>query len=39
MKKVFKYLIFIKKKYDGDLSDNVGNSIDVHMSWINEENK
>ena len=29
----------IKKKYDGDLSDNVGNSIDVHMSWINEENK
>ena len=29
----------IKKKYDGDLSDNVGNSIDVHMSWINEEDK
>ena len=29
----------IKKKYDGELSDNVGNSIDVHMSWINEEDK
>lgn len=29
----------IKKKYDGELSNNVGNSIDVHMSWINEEDK
>lgn len=29
----------IKKKYDGELSNNKGNSIDVHMSWINEEDK
>lgn len=29
----------IKKKYDGELSNNIGNSIDVHMSWINEEGK
>lgn len=28
----------INKKYD-ELSDKEGNSIDVHMSWINEENK
>lgn len=32
-------LFDIKKKYDGELSNNVGNSIDVHMSWINEEEK
>jgi len=32
-------LYSIKKKYDGELSNNVGNSIDVHMSWINEEDK
>lgn len=29
----------IKKKYNGELSDTIGNSIDVHMSWINEDDK
>ena len=32
-------LFDIIKKYDGELSNNTGNSIDVHMSWINEEDK
>lgn len=29
----------INKKYSGDLNNSIGNPIDVHMSWINEENK
>jgi len=29
----------IIKKYTGDLSNNVGMPIDVHMSWLNEEGK
>jgi len=29
----------IVKKYDGDLTNKVGQPIDVHMSWISEEGK
>jgi SAM-dependent methyltransferase len=29
----------IVKKYSGELTHNVGNAIDVHMSWISEEGK
>lgn len=29
----------IIKKYSGDLSNNVGMPIDVHMAWLNEEGK
>ena len=29
----------IVKKYDGKLSDDVGKSINVHMSWISDEGK
>lgn len=29
----------IIKKYDGDLTNTVGQPIDVHMSWISEEGK
>ena len=32
-------LFEIVKKYDNELSQKQGNSIVVHMSWINEENK
>jgi len=29
----------IVKKYSGELSNNVGMPIDVHMSWVNEDGK
>ena len=32
-------LFQINKKYGDELSNKVGNSIDVHMSWINDDNK
>jgi SAM-dependent methyltransferase len=32
-------LFDIVKKYDGELSNTVGQPIDVHMSWLSEEGK
>ncbi len=32
-------LFDIVKKYDGDITNKVGQPIDVHMSWISEEGK
>jgi len=29
----------IVKKFDGDIKDEPGNSIDVHMSWVSQEGK
>ena len=29
----------IVKKFDGDVKDEPGNSIDVHMSWVSQEGK
>ena len=29
----------IIKKFDGDINDNPGNAIDVHMGWVSQEGK